>query len=314
MQNKTNTLINPQTVSVLLFPRFSNHCLANSIEPLRAANSLSNQELYRWRFLTLDGEPVVSSSGLPVMPHDRLRHDSGGDYLFVMSSYDVTSFANAAMSRALRTAAKRFVAVVGMDTGAWLIAYAGLLENRKATIHWDEFDAFSETFPDVQVIADRYVIDDDRLSCGGAMTSFDLVLHLIRNTHGPALALEVAAYFLYRPNLILDGLRLRHDISPLVEEAIALMSVNLEPPLAIGDIAQRLNVSQRSLGRAFHGDLGAAPKTVYTRLQLAAAKRFAQQSNYSISEIALRCGYASAASMTRAFRAEYGAPPSRFRK
>lgn len=94
-------------VCVLLFPRFSNHCLANAIEPFRATNVLLTREAYRWRFVTLDGEAVVSSSGLPVMPQARLRDDPGGDFLFVMSSYDVTDFAGPATSRALQAAARR---------------------------------------------------------------------------------------------------------------------------------------------------------------------------------------------------------------
>lgn len=300
-------------VCVLLFPRFSNHCLANAIEPFRATNVLLTREAYRWRFVTLDGEAVVSSSGLPVMPQARLRDDPGGDFLFVMSSYDVTDFAGPATSRALQAAARRFAAIVGLDTGAWLMAQAGLLDGRAATIHRDEFDAFSENFPGIEALTDRFAIDGDRLTCGGAMTAFDLVLNLIRQTHGAALGMEVSAYFLHQSAHPPAARISRRGASPLVEEAVALMSSRLENPLAIADIARRLHVSQRSLGRAFQADLGAPPKTVYKRLRLAAARRYAQQSDYSIAEIALRCGYVSAASMTRAFAEEYGAPPSGFR-
>lgn len=302
-----------QDVTVLLFPRFSNHCLANAIEPLRAANALLMREAYCWRFVTLEGEAVVSSSGLPVVPNGRLRDDPGGEFLFVMSSYDMRDFARSATSRALNAAARRFGVIVGMDTGAWLMAHAGLLDGRTATIHSDEFDALSESFPAVEVVTDRYAVDGNRMSCGGAMTTFDLVLALIRRTHGTALAMEVSAFFLHRSAEAPPSLARGRGGASLVEKAVSLMSANLESPLAITEIARRLHVTQRSLGRAFQADLGAPPKTVYKRLRLAAARRYAQQSRYSVSEIALRCGYVSAASMTRAFVEEYARPPSSFR-
>ncbi|MDQ2094824.1 GlxA family transcriptional regulator [Rhodalgimonas zhirmunskyi] len=304
----------PQDVAILLFPRFSNHCLANAVEPLRAANDLLLREAYRWRFVTLEGDTVTSSSGLPVVPNGRLRDHAGGDYLFVMSSYGARTCATPATARALTSAARRFKTLAGMDTGAWLMAHAGLLDGKSATIHWDELTAFSEAFPMVDTLPDRVVSDGTTLTCGGGMTAFDLVLDLIRRTHGAALGLEVSAMFLHQTVEAPPHRVFRQRVAPLVENAVALMSANLETPLAIGAIALHLRSSQKTLTRAFTKDLGAPPATVYKRLRLAAARRYAQQSGYSITEIALRCGYANAAAMTRAFTGEYGQPPSAFRR
>ncbi|MFW2586647.1 GlxA family transcriptional regulator [Sagittula sp. SSi028] len=313
MQQWTTPPSDAQDVAVLLFPQFSNHCLANAIEPLRAVNTLLMREAYRWRFVTLDGGEVTSSSGLPVMPHGRLRDHTGGDLLCVVSSYGMRDLTDGDCARALRAASGRFARVAGMDTGAWLMAHAGLLDDRRATIHWDELTAFAEAFPAVDAVAERVVKDGNRLTCGGAMTAFDLVLGLIKSAHGAALAMEVSAYFLHQSTTAPQARVFRQNTSHLVERSIAAMSAQLETPLTIAEIAARMGVTQRSLSRAFHSDLGAAPKTVYKRLRLAAARRMAQQSSYPIAEIALRCGYGNAAAMTRAFVAEYGLPPSRFR-
>ena len=302
-----------EDVAVLLFPRFSNHCLANAVEPLRAANEFLMRDAYRWRFVTLDGSAVESSSGLPVSPNSSLREHPGGAYLFVASSYDVRGYANARTSRALVSASRRFRNLVGMDTGAWLMAQAGLLEGKRATIHWDELTAFSETFGEVIATSDRYVLDGNRLTCGGAMTSFDLVLNLIGQTHGEALRLEVAGLFLHQTVDAPQDIARHRKSSPLVEHIVGLMSAHLESPLSIAELSSRASISQRGLTRAFQAELGAPPKTVYKQLRLAAARRYAQQSGYSISEIAVRCGYRSAASMTRAFAEQYGKPPTAFR-
>lgn len=302
-----------EEVAILIFPEFSNHCLANAVEPLRAANGFLMREAYRWEYVTLDGKKVVSSSGLPVLPNRRLQDHPGGQYLFVASSYNVRNHATQSTSQSLRSASRRFQKLVGMDTGAWLMAQAGLLDGVKATIHWDELTAFAETFVQVDTIAARYAIEDNVATCGGAMTAFDLVLELIGRRHGEALRLEVAALFMHQAAEAPQSHLQRKHASPLVDQALTLMSSTLETPLSISEVAKRVQASHRSLGRAFQIELGASPITVYKRLRLSAALRYAQQSDYSITEIALRCGYKNAAAMTRAFVEQHGKPPSAFR-
>ena len=305
----------PETdnVAILLFPEFSNHCLANAVEPLRAANSFLMRDAYRWEYVTLDGRPVTSSSGLPVLPMRRLEDHPGGAFLFVASSYGVRLHATNATARALKSAASRFKNVVGMDTGAWLMANAGLLDGVRATIHWDELTAFSETFVDVDACAEKFLIEGNLMTCGGAMTAFDLSLELIGRRHGEACRLEVATLFLHQPD---DAIQCRlrpQRASPLVQKALALMSANLETPLRIEILAAHVECSHRALGRAFQAELGAAPVTVYRRLRLSAARRYTQHSTYSVTEIALRCGYKNAAAMTRAFVEQFGKTPSAVR-
>ena len=227
-------------ISILVFDNYSNHCLANILEPLRAANDLSAQPHYRWKIVTLDGAEAVSSSGLRLGADARLS-DVGGDVLMVMPSYGFLSHATVAASRALRAASKRFTTLAGLDTGSWLLAEAGLLEGYKATIHWDEIDRFSERFSDVYVQPDAVVFDRDRVTCGGASTAFTLALQLIVQSHGQTLRLRVenlfAGAYSERP----------YPQVGIVARAVQLMRSNLEEPLLIRDIAARLGRSQRHL-------------------------------------------------------------------
>ncbi|TDK51437.1 GlxA family transcriptional regulator [Antarcticimicrobium luteum] len=303
-----------EEVAVLLFPRFSNHCLANAIEPLRAANDLSSKKIYRWQFVTLDGAGVTSSSGLPVVPECRLSDHPGGDYLFVMPSYGVRDQAGYRNLRGIRGAARRFRNIVGMDTGSWLLAAAGMLDGSRATIHHDEMTSFSETFEDVDAVSERFVVDGNLMTCGGAMSAFDLVLNLIGRTHGEILRLEVASLLLFSNSGEPPGLLYKTKGSLFVDSCVALMSANLETPLPIADLARQAGTTQRQLNREFQAQLGASPKTVYKRLRLMSARRYAEQSGYSVAEIALRCGYQNPAAMTRAFVEEFGAPPTTFRQ
>lgn len=320
MQNWCNVVQNPQQISpprsigVLLFPSFSNHCLANAVEPLRGANMLSRRALYDWQFLSLDGAGVASSSGLSVQPQARLSDHPGGDVLLVMPSYDFERHATPALVRALRAAAGRFRTVVGLDTGSYLMAAAGLLDGRRATIHWDEIENLAETFPEVAVIEDRFVLDGNRITCGGTTTTFELMLHLIDLHHGPMLRLEVAALFMHgEADPRADPLiRLTRD--RLVQAAVSIMRRNIETPLAMAEIAARLRLSQRGLETHFARETGMTPRAVYGALRLRQARLLVERTTLSVAEIATRCGYADASAMTRAFRREFGQPPTAIRR
>ena len=296
--------------ALLLYPGFSALCLANAVEPLRAANMLSRRMLYRWRFLSPTATTVQSSSDMPVQT-EALQGQTG-DFLFVMPSYGDHDTGTG--RRQLRAAAKRFQTLVGLDTGSWLLAAAGLLDGHRVTSHWDMLDALEETYPDLTVTRARFEIDGNRASCGGATTTLDLMLHLIELHHGATLALEVAALFMYGeqpPMAQPDRLLPNHQV---LRAAAALMRRNIENPLRIGEIAQALGFSQRALELTFQAQTGQTPARLYRAIRLAEARRRVETTRESIAEIATRTGYDDPTAMTRAFRAEYGDTPSALRK
>lgn len=294
---------------MLLFDGFSNLCLANAVEPLRAANALSRKALYEWTFASMTDAPVRSSSGLPVQATP-LSSLLSGSYLFVMPSYGHEALAAPATGRVLRAAALRFETLAGLDTGAYLLAHAGLLDGRKATCHWDILSQAAEAFPEVNFTEDRFIIDGNRASCGGATTTLELMLELIEQRHGAALALEVAALFMYgerAPNLDPNRLIPRHRT---VQAAAALMRRHVEEPLTIDAIATRLHLNRRALELAFQAHAQMSPGALYRAIRLAEARRRLEQTRDSVAEVALRSGYRDATAMARAFKAEFGITPS----
>lgn len=302
-----------RTIGVLLFERFSNHCLANAIEPFRAANTLSGRRLYRWQHLSVDGAPVTSSSGLAVRPEMPLDRHDGGAMLFLLPSYGVDRLGTPRTLRALRAASRRFGLVAGMDTGAWLMAEAGLLDGRRATVHWDDLAAFGERFPEVEAVTDSFVAEGDRMTCGGVTTTFDLALHLIGAQHGPMLRLEVAAFFVHAARDRGAFVTLGEADDDRILAALALMRRRMEeaPPLAA--IAAELGLSLRGLEDLFRTRLGLTPRAVMKASRLREARRLAEQTRISVAEIAARTGYADATALARACTAAFGAPPSRLR-
>ncbi len=291
----------------LLFDNFSNHCLANTVEPLRAANMLSGKQLYAWRFLTLDGTPATSSSGMQVTPQDALANTQG-DLLAIMPSYGFRAIDGPEITIQLRRAARHYRKLAGLDTGSWLLARAGLLEGYTATIHWEELSSFAEEFPDIEVKRERFVLDGDRITCSGAMAAFDLTMHLISEAHGTMLAIEVAQLFMTRDSARSHASDQRVG-SKSVNRAISLMQENLEHPLPIAAVARHVGCSQKTLETRMKAELDAGPQAVYQRLRLNLARKLVAETDQSVSEIAGRCGYENASAMTRAFKREFSITP-----
>ena len=294
-------------ISILLFDRFSNHCLANVLEPLRAANDLSGQHVFEWNIVVLAGQGVHSSSGLRLEADAQLA-DMRGDILMVMPSYGFLTHANVTTSRALRAAARRFGTLAGLDTGSWLLAQAGLLDGLRATIHWDELDRFSERFSEVDVQKEAVIYDRNRITCGGASTAFALAMQLIEKQQGAALSLLVENLFsgAYAQRPVRRG--------GIAARAVDLMRAHIEEPLPIAQLAQQLGRSQKHLEQQMLARLGAAPQVIYRRIRLERARQLSLDTTISVAEISVRCGYQDASAMTRAFRSEYGTTPQALRR
>lgn len=301
-----------KNIDILLFDNFSNHCLANTVEPLRAANTLSRQKLYEWRYLTLDGKSAESSSGLKISPHDALGNGRG-DMLIVMPSYGVRDLDTRVTAQHLKKASCHYNTLAGFDTGSWLLARAGLLERHRATIHWEELSSFEEAFPNLEVLRERFVIDENRITCSGAMAAFDVIMHLIERDQGALLTIDVA-------QLLMTGEAARsYAISPnssgrMVDQALHVMQENLENPLTIIALARRVGASQKLLELRMRDQIKETPQAVYRRLRLNYAYKLVVDTDQSVSEIAGRCGYENASAMTRAFKAQFGLTPRNLRQ
>lgn len=307
----SNSTAATRQITFLVFREFSNHGLANLMEPFRAANSLLRKQAYRWEIITPDDGPVTSSSGLSVMPTIPRKDLGRRDLLFVISSYGQKDLATPAVSAMLRGLARQHGRVGSIDTGSWLLAQAGLLNGRRATIHFDLSDAFAERFPNIDVERMRWVEDDDRITCGGAMAGFDLSCELIGQDHGAALVLEIGQMFLSgMPSPPRTVSRLGGDRR--VDRCLSEMAANIETPLPMPELARRAGCRQRDLEQRFRKLFGASPQKVYRRLRLDAGKRMLQEGGLAVAEVALRCGYADASAFARAFREEHGVPPRAF--
>lgn len=293
-------------VAFLLFDGFSNMVLSCLLEPLRAVRDQAQIDI-RWQVMTEDGQPVRSSSGLSIAPDPQPAGPF--DMLVVVAGYGFREHAEGRGPRQIAALARSSRVVLGADTGAWLIATAGLLHEQEATLHWSLLADFAETFPEVQVSAARHVMQGRVWSCGGASSALDLMLAFIAERFGPAHAFIASSMFLHDADS-------QHPVpgrwvgkgSARLRQAVNLMAAHIETPLPLPDLASRLGVSLSKLDRLFTSELNMAPGRYYQMLRLAQARDLAASSDFDLREIALRCGYGSAAALSKAFRRAYGHP------
>lgn len=310
-----------QRIGFLLLPDFPQICLAAAIEPLFIANWLSGTALYRWETLSLDGGPTRASNGTSVAVDTAVSEDVRFDALFLLASFDVKRQTGDRKLRAWLQRVTRHGAAMGaIETGAELLAAAGLLENQPVAIHWDNLQGFQESHGGARAVQQLYTMAPGRLTCAGGSAVFDMMLAWIATRHGEALAAEIAGHLLLdrirapeEPQPV-PGAERRQVVDPILRQAIALMEQTVEEPLPCPMIAERVGLSMRQLERLFERELDSAPARHYMQIRLAKAHALLQQTDLGVTEIAMSAGFGSLEHFSRAYRARFGLAPSHDRR
>jgi len=306
----------PRSVGLLLLPDFSQLGLAAVTEPLFVANWLSRRTLYRWRTLSLDGKPARSSAGQRLPVDAGIADGSRFDLLLVLASFDVKRLTrDHALKSWLRRVARHGATIGSIETASEVVAAAGLLDGLAVSVHWDNLQGFAESHPRCRAVSQLYTAAGDRLTCAGQSATLDMMLDWIARDQDRSLAAEVASH------LILPGWRRaeepqpaadakpRKNADPLLDRALALMEQNIEEPLPCAAIARRAGLSMRRMQRLFARNLGTRPARHYQRIRLSKAHALLQQTELSVTEIAVSAGFGSLEHFCRTYRREFDCRP-----
>ena len=305
-------------IDILAFPETTMILLASVIEPLRAANRIAGEPLYRWRLLSPDGRPVQTTASIDIPVDGPFRPEKDERPLFVVSSYNWQRNNTPAMKMALSRTARHRQMIAGVESGTWLIAEASLLDNHRVTVHWEDVDDFSRRYPEIDVVKERYVIDRKRMTTGGALPTLDMMLEIIRRRQGYSMALEVSRAFLYERD---GGGR---DLMPArggdvgisdarLSGALRLMEDTVDQPLALEKLARRTGISARHLQTLFQQSFGVTPHVHYLALRLNAARKKVIETRASFADIAAATGFNSASAFSRSYRGQFRESPSETR-
>jgi transcriptional regulator GlxA family with amidase domain len=303
----------------VLLDNFTMLCFASAVESLRIANRMAGKELYTWVLAGEGGEMARCSGGTEFKLQMDLAELNREDIVMVCGGIDVQSATTRKMLNWLRREARRGVTMAGLCTAGYTLAKAGLLDGKKATIHWENQDSFAEEFEEVTLTKSVFVVDGNRITTAGGTASIDLMLKLIADDHGEDLANAVADQLIYsaiRTDQDTQRLSIPTRIGvrhPKLSRVIQMMEQAIEDPISPAILAREVGMSTRQLERLFRRYLNRSPKRYYMELRLSKARNLLMQTDMSVINVALACGFASPSHFSKCYRAHYDTTPYRER-
>ncbi|MDH4480215.1 MAG: GlxA family transcriptional regulator [Rhodoferax sp.] len=303
----------------VVVPNFSLIALSACVDPLRIANNVLGRATYRSVLLSVDGGLVSSSDGIQLMTQHSLAEAPPLDVVFVIGPNPIPSRGLRALTLWLKKMAHQGLPLGGIDTGAYLMAQAGLLDGYRSTIHWEDHEALAEQFPQVIVTQHFFEVDRDRYTCSGGVAPLDLMTYLLTMAPGNRqLANEVANLLVVERRSLTDvqTVSIIHQervTHPAAVEALRLMEANVSEPLTIAEIAQFAGMPLRSLQRLFRQQFAKSAERIYLDIRLSHARILVQRSDKSIRDIASETGFASPSHLTARYTPRFGAPPQKDR-
>jgi transcriptional regulator GlxA family with amidase domain len=309
----------PKRFVFVLMEHFTLLSFSSALDALRIANRMSGKKLYDWTFIGESEEFVSCSAGTQFKLDNPLIELHRDDTILLCGGTAIQASTTKKLIGWLRREARRGLVIGGLCTAAYPMAKAGLLEEKKATIHWENQDSFAEEFLEVELTKTVFVCDGNRYTTAGGTSSIDLLLKIIADDHGEELANAVADQMIYssiRTDQDTQRLSVPTRIGvrhPKLSKVIQMMEINIEEPISPSVLAKDVGMSTRQLERLFRRYLDRSPKRYYMELRLQKARNLLMQTDMSVINVALACGFASPSHFSKCYRAHYDTTPYRER-
>lgn len=309
-------------IGFLQLPKYSAIAFATAIEPLRMANQLTGKPLYQWPVITLDGVPVLASNGLAHTPNAAIADAGRLDMLIACGGTHIHDACDKRILSWLRQLARQRVVLGAVCTATYVLARAGVLKGHRCTIHWENISSINEElqFPETEFSSELFVIDRDRYTCSGGIAPLDMMLTMIGQQQGRALAEKVSEEFIHeRIRNVSDMQRIPLRVhlgasQPKLVAAVSLMEANIEEPLTLDELAAYVKLSRRQLERLFKKYLHCVPTRYYLELRLRRARELLLQTSMPVIDVALACGFSSPPHFSKCYHDLFGQSPTSERR
>lgn len=308
----------PVAVSFVLVPQFTMLAFTSAVEPFRVANQLSGKTLFEWAVWSAEGEPVSASNGMTMVVDGALPAEAPPGYVLVCAGVEPERHLSRKLADWIRVQWRRGRTVGSLCTGAYTLARAGILKNRQFTLHWENIPGFRESWPDLEPERRLYCIDNRVITSAGGVAAAELALRLISDHYGPELGQAVMNMCL------LSNLRLPNDDqmpslaarlgtrNEHVVRAVAWLESRIADEFRLDDCAEHVGVTPRQIQRLFRRYLGVTPVQYLNSLRLSHGRMLLSETNMTVMEVAVACGYVSASHFAKSFRRKYGVAPGKY--
>lgn len=308
-----------RTIGIFLYDDFQLLDASGPVTAFEIAGRMA-PDAYRLAILSIGGSPARSSSGIAIETAAVANADAIDTLLVVGGEGSRKAMTCTASTAWLQARAHDTRRMCSVCSGAFVLAAAGLLDNRRATTHWRRAGQLQRRFPAVRVEPDRiHVRDGEVWTSAGITAGIDLALALIADDLGETLARRVAqemVVYYRRPggqsqfSVLAELGGETTTFSPLFD----WMRSNLSRRLTVEDLAAHMAMSPRNFSRAFAREVGISPAKVVERLRLEAARDRVENSRDPIERIAATTGFRDPERMRRAFVRAFGQPPQAMRR
>lgn len=286
-----------------------------------AATDAAGRPLYEVLTCTLDGQPVTTEAGFAIMPIADATALTRADTVVIAPFHDQAYDGTVSEPLADALAGIRpGTRIMSICTAAFVLAGAGLLDDRPATVHWFEAEHFQAMFPKVRLDASALFIDDgDVLTSAGAAAGVDLCLHVVRKDHGAEVANRVARACIVPPWR--DGGQaqfIEHPVPAPSDAGTAPTRVwameNLHRPLPLSTLAGHAKMSVRTFTRRFRDEVGLTPGQWLTLQRVERGRVLLESSDLAVDQVAEKAGFGAPSSFRLHFRAAVGVSPNTYRR
>ena len=302
----------------ILEPEFPINSYILASESLRIANQYQMKKIFHTHLISEKGKQVRSTNGMWFKTDGSLDEINKPDFIFLFASNLPTQKNSKKLLSTLREYHHKKSVIVAIDTAAFAIAQAGLInDNTEITLHWETKQIFLERYPEIKVTDDVCTINDNIHFCSGGIAMLDYMIKIITNLKGPILAKEISDALIHTPrnfNHSQKNNEYNSIKSNLCQKAIGIMEKNIEFPIKIFNLAKQLGVSIRTLERQFLKDYKKSPIKFYLQIRLNYARNFLFYEDYKINDIAHICGFHYNSVFINAFIKEFHKTPTEFRK
>ncbi len=307
-----------EVIGILLIEGYPIIPFSCVVDSMRAANRLSGKELYQWQYYGPGPEPVAASCGITV-PTRPLSTAKNLQTLVIVAPNTAQHFDDAGTIRQLKALDQQQVNLGSASSGSFILARAGLLDDCRCTIHWENIPVLKELYPQLDVAFTLYEIAERRFTCSGGTAALDMMLKLIENQYGRQLAQQISQQFQHdRIRTEIDSQQMADRIdlamsAPKLIDVINLMENNIELPLSLPSIAAKCNLSLRQIERLFHKYRNVTPSQYYLSLRLLYAKQLLLNTNRSVIDISIATGFETQSYFTACYRKHFGSSPRNHR-